>query len=476
MFVLFGALFVNVNYLQVLRADDLANDTRNTRKLIEEYQLQRGSMLIGRGEQTTEIARSTATEGRFKYARQYPQGELYAQITGFYSIVYGREGLERTANDLLVGGAPEAFARNLGDFLAGREQQGDDIVLTVRREVQEAARDALRGRTGAVVAIEPATGAILAAYANPSYDPNRLSTFDREAATAYWEDSEDQRRNRVFRETYPPGSTFKIVTAAAALEDGVAPETTFEDPPAYTPPQTTRGIPNFGGGLCNGGSPLTLTRAFEVSCNTVFARLGNEVGPQKLVAQAEAFGMNGDWAAQFSYAPSVIPDELDPPSAAQSAIGQRDVRVTPLQMAMITAAVANDGVVLQPRLIDTVQEFDGRQVRDFAAEPLEAGADNGRAISQTTARSLQQMMAGVVSNGSGRAAAIGGIQVAGKTGTAQTAPGRNPTVWFTGFAPLDDPQIAVAVVLPDGGDVGEEATGGRVAAPIAKQVIEAGLQ
>jgi penicillin-binding protein A len=476
MFVLFGALFVNLNYLQVLRADDLANDNRNTRKLIEEYQLQRGSMLVGRGDAQTEIARSVDTDGRYRYQRRYPEGELYAQITGFYSIVYGREGLERTANELLVGRAPEAFARNLGDFLSGRERQGDDIVVTVRPRVQEAAREALAGRSGAVVAIQPETGAILAAYANPTYDPNELTTFDREAVTAYWDSTEQERRNRVFRETYPPGSTFKIVTAAAALEDGITADSTYEDPRTYTPPQTTREIPNFGGGLCNGGSSLTLQRAMEVSCNTVFARLGNDVGPDKLVAQAEAFGMNTQWDSQFSFVPSAIPEDLDPPAAAQSAIGQRDVRVTPLQMAMITAAVANDGMLMRPRLIDRVQQFDGRVVREFAPRPLEIdGNDGGQAVSRQTARALQQMMRGVVTDGSGRGAAIDGVEVSGKTGTAQTAQGQNPTVWFVGFAPSNNPQVAVAVVVPDGGDAGSEATGGAVAAPIARAVMEAAL-
>ena len=477
MFVLFGALFVNINYLQVLRADDLADDNRNTRKLIEEYEIKRGSMLVGRGEQQHEIARSVETGGRYRFERRYPEGELYAQLTGFYSIVYGRDGLEQTANELLVGEAPEAFARNLSDFVAGKEQQGDDIVLTVDPEVQEAAREALDGREGAVVALDPSTGAVLAAYANPSYDPNQLSTFDREAATQYWESSEDDRRNRVLRETYPPGSTFKLVTAAAALEDGTLPEDTFDDKPTYTPPQTTKGIPNYGGGLCNGGADLTLIQAMAVSCNTVFARLGNEVGPDKLVAQAERFGINGDWESRLPFVSSAIPSELDPPATAQSAIGQRDVRVTPLQMAMIAGAVANDGIVMTPMVVQRVQEFDGRVVQEFDPEPLDIGGnDGGEAVSPETAEALQEMMRAVVTDGSGSGAAISGVDVAGKTGTAQVGEGRNPTVWFVGFAPADDPQVAVAVVVPDGGDVGAEATGGAVAAPMAKQVMEAALQ
>ncbi len=477
MFVLFGALFVNLNYLQVLKADDLADDNRNTRKLIEEYQNQRGSLLAGRGGQQIEIAKSMETDGRYRYQRRYTDPELYAHLTGFYSIVYGRAGLEQTVNDLLVGEAPEAALRNISSYLSGREQQGDDVVLTVDPQVQEAARDALGDREGAVVALEPDTGAILAVYANPTYDPNKLSSFDREAVTEYWESSEEQRRNGALREIYPPGSTFKLVTAAAALEDGVTPETTFEDPRTYTPPQTTVGIPNFGGDLCNDGQPLNLIQALEVSCNTVFARLGNQVGPEKLVAQAERFGLNQTWESQLEFVPSGIPDELDAPAAAQSAIGQRDVRVTPLQMAMIAGAIANDGVLMEPRIVERVQQFDGRVVRELGPEPLSlGGSDDGQAVSPQTADDLQLMMREVVTDGSGTAAAIPGVDVAGKTGTAQVGQGRNPTVWFVGFAPLDDPQIAVAVVVPDGGEVGAEATGGAVAAPIARDVLEAGLE
>jgi peptidoglycan glycosyltransferase len=402
---------------------------------------------------------------------------LYSHLTGFYSIVYGRGGLEQTVNDLLVGDAPEAAIRNFSTFLTGGEQQGDDVVLTVQPKVQEAARDALGDRQGAVVALDPQTGGILAVYANPTYDPNKLSSFDRDAITEYWESTEMQRRNPALRETYPPGSTFKVVTAAAALEDGVTPETTFEDPQTYTPPQTSVGIPNFGGGLCNGGQRLTLLQALEVSCNTVFARLANQVGSEKLVEQAERFGLNQEWDSHLPNVPSFIPDELDPPSTAQSGIGQRDVRVTPLQMAMITGAIANDGVLMRPRIVDRVQQFDGRVVRELDPQPLSVGGSSGgQAVSESTAADLQEMMQAVVDSGSGRAAAISGVDVAGKTGTAQVGEGRNPTVWFVGFAPVDDPQIAVAVVVPDGGEIGAEATGGAVAAPIARQVLEAGLQ
>jgi peptidoglycan glycosyltransferase len=477
LFVLFAALFVNLNYLQVLRADDLAGDNRNTRTLIKEYELRRGSILVGQGDAQAEIAKSVETEGRYKYERRYPDGQLYAHITGFYSVVYGRAGLEESVNDVLIGGAAEEALRNFGDFLSGREREGDDVALTIDPAVQKAAREGLGDKVGAVVAIQPQTGALLAVYANPTYDPNELSTFDQGAATKYWERTEDDRRNRALRELYPPGSTFKLVTAAAALEDGMSPDKTFPDPQSYTPPQTTVPIGNFGGGLCNGGAPLTLTQALAVSCNTVFARLGNQVGPDKLVAQAERFGINQRWDSQVSFAPSSIPEELDAPAAAQSAIGQRDVRVTPLQMAMVAAAIGNDGVLVRPHIIDQVQDFNGRVIREYTPSPLEfADAAGGAAVSPRVADDLQAMMEGVVTGGSGTAAALPGVDVAGKTGTAQVAEGQNPTVWFVGFAPADNPTVAVAVVVPDGGDVGAEATGGAVAAPIARQVMEAALR
>ena len=470
MLLLFGALFININYVQVLRADDLASDNRNTRTIIEEYKTQRGSMIVA----GQEIALSRDTGGEYRFERAYPRGQRYAHLTGFYSVVYGRSELEDAANEFLSGAAAEAFVRNVGSFLTGEERKGDDIVLTINPKAQRAAAEALGDREGAVVAMEPKTGRVLAIVSSPTYDPNKLSTFDREAAVAYWQTSENARRNRALRETYPPGSTFKLVTAAAALEAGVKPDDTFPDDETYTPPQTSRGIPNFGGGLCNGGSDITLAEAMEVSCNTVFARLGNQLGPESLVAQAEAFGFNTDWEFQMSFASSGIPAELDAPSTAQSAIGQRDVRTTPLQVAMVSAAIANGGTMMRPYVIDRVEDFSGEVLREFQPAP-QAFGDAGRAVSPQTAAALTDMMVRVVDSGSGTNAAISGVEVAGKTGTAQVGEGRNPTVWFTGFAPVNDPQVAVAVVIPDGGGVGSEATGGAVAAPVAREVLQAVL-
>lgn len=477
-FVLFAALFVNLNYLQVLRADDLAEDTRNTRRLIAEYDVRRGSIIAGDGQ--TELARVEDTGGRLRFQRVYEHGELFAHVTGFHSFIYGRSQVEQAHNDILSGGAAEAFARNLTDLLAGREPVGEDVVTTVRPSVQAAARAALGEQRGAVVALHPQTGAILGMWSSPTYDPNQMASHDGAAVRAYAEalqaDETEPLRNRAMAARYNPGSTFKIVTAAAALAAGTTADTAFPDPARLALPQTTATIGNFGGSTCAGGGSITLRQAMIVSCNTTFGQLGLDVGAEGLVAQAERFGLNTDLELALPTVPSVLPPEgLDPPATAQSAIGQRDVQVTPLQMAMITAAIGNNGTLMTPRIIDRVEDFGtGETVREFPPSAfVPPGQPGAQALSPEHAAVLRDMMVGVVSSGTGTAAAIPGVSVAGKTGTAEAAGA--PTVWFVGLAPADDPQVAVAVVVEQGGLVGQGATGGGVAAPIARAVMEAAL-
>jgi penicillin-binding protein A len=476
-FVLFGLLFVNLNYIQVLQADELANDNRNTRGLIREYEIRRGLMIAGDG--VTDIARVEQTDGTLRYLRQYTDGPLFAHITGYHSVVYGRSELERSFNDFLIGAAPETFTRNLADLLAGRERAGDDLILTVQPSVQAAAREALGDRRGAVVALEPRTGGILALWSSPTYDPNRLATHSSAEANAYWAElNADAGRplvNRGAREWYPPGSTFKLVTTAAALEHGIQPDQTFPDPVEQELPQTTSTIRNFGRGTCNQGNPITLTRALEVSCNTTFAQIGLELGADVLIDTAEAFGLNHTLVDDQipNILDSRMPRELNPPQTAQSAIGQFDVRTTPLQMALVASTIANNGVLMTPHIVRQVADERSSPVAVLGPDPLVlSGRSDAQAISQQTAQHLRDMMIGVVERGTGGGAAIPGVRVAGKTGTAETGQGP-PTVWFVGFAPAEDPRVAVAVVVEEGGGVGDEATGGRIAAPIAQAVMAA---
>lgn len=479
MVVLFGALFVNLNYLQVVRADELASNNANRRQLFAEYESERGRILIGAGAETRPIAESEETGGDLEFLRVYDPGALYAHVTGFSSPIFGRTQVEQAFNEALTGNAPEAFARNLQDLLAGRERAGDAVHVTVREPVQQAARDALGDREGAVVALAPVTGEVLAMWSSPTYDPNELASHDFSAVQQAWDrlqgDESQPLLNRTISEVYPPGSTFKVITAAAALERGVSPEQTFPDPLELELPQTTATIGNFGGSLCNGGQPISLAQALAVSCNTTFAQLGLDLGSEVIAEQAEQFGFNHDWEFQLpQLAVSEVPADLDPPSTAQTAIGQRDVRATPLQMAMVASAIANDGVLMEPRIVDRVEDTSGRVLREFPPQELEFNG-SGQAVSRGTADALQAMMESVVSSGSGTSAAISGVRVAGKTGTAQTGEGRPPTVWFVGFAPADNPSVAVAVVVPDGGGAGSEATGGAVAGPIARAVMQAAL-
>ncbi|MEE8600117.1 peptidoglycan D,D-transpeptidase FtsI family protein [Euzebya tangerina] len=480
-FLLFGLLFLNLNWLQVIRADDLANDSSNRRQLLAEYDIRRGAITAGTGADQVTIAASRETDDQLRFLREYEQGPAYAHITGFHSFIFGRTQVESQYNDFLQGSAPETLFRNLGDALRGRERQGDTIVTTVEPAVQQAAIDALRGQTGAVVALDPRSGDVLAMVSAPTYDPNLLSSHDPGPIRDAWEslnaDPLNPLLNRSISELYAPGSTFKVITAAASLERGGRPSDTYADPTLLDLPLTTAQIGNFSRGRpCNDGTSITLQRALEVSCNTTFGIIALELGADALVQTAESFGLNSDLDFDVPTETSRIPKELDEPSTAQSAIGQRDVRVTPLQMALVAAAIGNDGIMMRPRLVSEVQDFAGRVVRQYPPQRQTiAGVATGQTVSPQTAAGLTQMMTAVVENGTGQNAAIPGVPVAGKTGTAEQGEGEAPDTWFIGFAPADNPVVAVAVVVEGGGDAGESGTGGGVSAPIARTVLEAAL-
>jgi len=472
--VLFGLLLVNINYRQVVKASDYRDNQRNARVIVRNYEKERGSIALA-GANRPLIARSVETPGRLKYLRTYPDKDLYAHVTGFYSLVYGQDGLEDTEDRVLSGDDPRLFVKRLSDTLTGRVPRGGDVVVTLQQAAQQAAYDGLKGKRGAVVALDPRTGAILALASAPTYDPGLLSSFDPAAIRAYRTAllapaAGDPLLDRALSQTYPPGSIFKVVTAAAALQDGVTPDTQIPSPTVLTLPQTSATLSNFGGESCGSGPTTSLADALRISCNTAFAQLGLTIGEGRLRAQAEAFGFgDGSLTVPDPVAASTFPGALDPPSLAQSAIGQRDVRVTPLQMAMVAAGVADGGTVMAPYLVREVQAPD--LTRLSLAQPKAYR----QAVPRLVADQLRTMMEAVVANGTGTAAQIPGVRVAGKTGTAQNAPGAAPHAWFIGFAPADDPQVAVAVIVENGGDAGSEATGGKVAAPIARAVMRAVL-
>ena len=470
--VAFMALLAAPLYWQVLAAPRLTNDSRNTRVLIKEYSIERGAIVLADQTPVATSVRSKQRGDPLEFVRHYPEGERYGMVTGFYSLVYGRTLAEQEFNSFLLGRAPEQFGQNVTDLLTARETPGGTLVLTLDRATQEAAEQALRNRKGAVVALDPRTGAVLAMTTYPRYDPNQLSSHNPEAIRRNWDrlvkDEDGPLLNRAAGALYPPGSTFKVITAAAALEDGISVNQPLPSPTVLDVPQTSADIHNFGGSSCGGGT-LTMPEALEISCNTTFAGLGLKLGDKKLAAEAEKFGFNRPSPYQLPAATSVIPKNQDVPATAQSAIGQRDVRVSPLQMASVAATIANGGRRMAPFVAQQVVSDKGKVVKRFEGEDL------GQAIPEQVAGDLRDMMLQVVERGTGTFAQIPGLQVAGKTGTAQHAQGRPPHAWFIGFTSAGDKTIAVAVVVENGGDAGSEATGGHVAAPIAKAVMQAYL-
>lgn len=474
--VLFGLLAAQVNYIQVFAAEELANHQANKRLLIEEYEIDRGRIIAG--DLRTVLARSRETDGTLRFLRRYPEGEVYAHLTGYHSFVFGRAEIEQSQNPYLSGRALELFTDRLVDDILGRDRRGADVVLTIDPELQRVATEQLRGRAGAVAAIDPETGDVLALAASPTFDPNVLSSHDGKQVRAAWQQLNDDPAKPLLSnandELFAPGSTFKVVTAAAALENGMTPETTFPNPPSLDLPQTTNDLDNFGGSHCAGGAgEITLATALQVSCNVTFGQVGLELGAEALVEQAHRFGFSEEVPFDIPFAEGQIPDaeafELDLPGVALSAIGQKDVRTNPLHLALVAAAIGNGGEMMRPRLVREVRDPDGRVIRRFGPEPY------GRPLSGPNAQALATMMEAVVSSGTATAAQIPGVAVAGKTGTAQVE-GGDPHAWFLSFAPVEAPEIAVAVVILNGGDLGSEATGGALSAPIAKAVMEAALR
>jgi peptidoglycan glycosyltransferase len=462
--VLFTLLIVNVNLIQVVRSDELRNHSGNTRVLAEEYDRERGSIIVA----GNEIAMSVPTEDRLTYLRTYPEGPTYAPVTGYYSLVYNASGLEKAEHEVLAGTDPRLFGRRLADLFTGRDPAGGDVVLTLDPAVQQAAMAGLDGVTGAVVALDPSTGAVLGLASTPTYDPNLLSSHDPKAIRDYWAQLKasdpDPTGNQAINERYPPGSIFKVIVSAAALEEGYTPETKVPAPDVLTLPNSTRTLKNFNGSSCNGGADQALIDALTISCNTAFAQLGIDLGEDKVRSMAEAFGMDDEsFEIPLRVDGSTMGDVEDDAALGQASIGQRSVVMTPMQAAMVAAAVANDGRLMKPYLVDQIRAPDLTVIDETDAEEFR------RPVSEDIANQLTQMMISVVANGSGRAARIPGIDVAGKTGTAQTpdAPDHN---WFIGFAPADNPKIAVAVFVRNGGG-----TGGDVSAPIARDVIQAFL-
>jgi peptidoglycan glycosyltransferase len=465
-------LLLNLNFIQVIKAQDYRADPKNARVLLEEYDRERGAILVG----NDPIVTSRATNDDLKYLREYLRAKVYAAVTGYYSHVYNSDGIERYENTILAGTDDRLFVRRIVDLLTQESTKGGNIRLTLNAAAQEAAYKGLAGRRGAVVALDPTSGRILALVSSPSYDPNLLADHDGKNVTAAWgklqSDPDEPMLNRAIRQTYPPGSTFKLVTAAAALASGRYTATSPVPGPAkLNLPQTNIDLPNYFNGTCTPGkSETTITQALKRSCNTTFGAIGMELGDTALRQMAEAFGFSSSLSLPMPVARSVFPEDLNAPQTAQAAIGQFDVRATPLQMAMVAAGIANQGIVMRPYLVEEVRGPDLDVLSRTEPEEL------SHPLTAEVADELGKIMIQVVNDGTATNAQISGVPVAGKTGTAQVGGNKNPHAWFVSFAPQYNARVAVAVVLENGGtDRLIEVGGNLLAAPIARAVMKAVL-
>lgn len=454
------ALLANLSYGYLARQESLNARPDNRRVLDANFAQDRGAILVG----NKPVAQTVPIKDRFKFQRTYSDGKLYAPITGFYSYLYGATGLEQGYSRELAGSDDSQLIGRLVDLATGTKPKGASVQTTIDAKAQKAAAQALGDLKGAVIALNPKTGAILAMVTSPSYDPNAIATHDLKASKAKYDaltaDKAKPMANRATREIFPPGSTFKTIVAAAALEAGYEPDTLIRAD-AVRLPGTNVTIR----GNC-GGTNITLTQALTVSCNPAFARLGMKLGADALRAQAEKFGFGTRFLPDLGgTAASRFPAEPDDPQTAMSAIGEFEVAATPLQMAMVAAAAANGGVVMEPYLVESVRSADLQVLSQ--TRPQQSSV----AMSSTNAYKLRQMMLNVVANGTGRRAQVTGVTIGGKTGTAHSDNVRAPYAWFIAFA--DDPSVAVCVFVQDAEMETSDIAGGRVAAPIARAVIEA---
>lgn len=464
--LMFVALFGSSTVIAVFQTDNLRVDSRNTRTLYASYSAERGPILVD----GVAIAESVLVDDEYKFQRVYSSPDLYSSVTGYLTLNQGNSGLEGSLNDYLSGTANDQFLDQFNALVTGVNPKGAAVEVTIDPVVQQAAWDALGDNTGSVVAIDPATGAILAMVSKPAFDPNRLAVHDNgaviEAYDALIADPGRPLVNRAIAgDLYAPGSVFKPLVAAAAIDSGqFTPQSEFPNPPTLQLPQSENTISNAEGGNCGGGGTVTLATALRLSCNITFAQLGAALGKDVLADYTEAFGFEQPLNIPQRVTPSVFPeDEMNEPELYLSSFGQASVRVTPLQIAMMSAAIANGGRLMQPTLVESITAPNLTVLEPFQETVLD------QPISEATAATMTGLMVSNVSNGAASNARINGVEVAGKTGTAQND-GASNTLWFTGFAPAADPQIAVAVVVEN-----QDGFANETAAPIAKRVLEAVL-
>ena len=469
MLLMFITLFASSTVISVFQSDNLRVDSRNTRTLYSSYLAERGPILVD----GVAVAESTPSADRYRFQRVYSKPELYSAVTGYFTLNQGNSGIEGALNDYLSGTTNSQFLNKLNSIITGKDPKGASVELTINPAVQQAAWDALGTNTGAIVAINPKTGKILAMVSKTAYDPNLLAVHkSSEVISSYRALIRSKDRpllNRAIAgDLYAPGSVFKLVVAAAAIDSGkFTADSLFPNPSTLKLPQSTSVINNAEGGTCSGTPQVTIASALRLSCNIPFAQLGLSLGQETISRYANAFGFGQPLHVPQSVTPSKFPNNLNDPTLMLSSFGQASVRVTPMQIAMISAAIANRGRLIQPTLIESITAPNLTVIQPFQESVLNDPITSATALTMTT------LMVSNVNDGAASNARINGVDVAGKTGTAQNDESTiSPrTLWFTGFAPASDPEVAIAVVIENGNGFGNT-----IAAPIAKKVIEAVLR
>lgn len=467
------ALLIRDNWIQFAKADEYKDNAHNRRNLIERYSQPRGNILTADGKPITGSKKTNGVD--YEYKRTYKNGKMWAPVTGYASQIFDASKLEKLYDGILTGDDDRLFFNRTIDMFTGKKQRGGNVVTTLNADAQKAAYEGLGNKKGAVVALDPQSGDVLAMASTPSYDPSTIADTSEEDRQHYVDlihDPDQPMVNRALRATYPPGSTFKVVTAAAALESGkYTLDGKTDSPDPYRLPNTTYDLPNEGNIPCENAS---IRQALRYSCNTVFAKISDELGNKKMKEMAEKFGYNEPKLdIPVRAAESVYPED-NRPQNAMAGIGQASNRATPLQMAMIASAVANDGKLMKPQMIEKLVAPNLNTIEQPKPKEL------SRPMSAQTAQELQAAMETVVEKGTGTTAQIPGVTVGGKTGTAQHGVDNSgtPYAWFISYAKAKDGSspVAVAVLVESSDTARSEVAGSKLAAPIAKDVMQAVLK
>lgn len=471
-FAMFVTLMISSTIIQAFQNENLQANANNARAASAGYSTERGAILAN----GHPIAQSVPSNDRNKFQRSYPEGPLYAAVTGYFTLGQGNTMIERSLTNELSGTAKSQFLQKIDSIITGQEPKGASVETTIDPATQQAAFDALGKYEGAIVVVEPTTGRIRAMVSKPTFDPNLLANHDADATEKAYKtlisDPTNPLINRAIRgDLNPPGSVFKLVVAAAAFESGkYTPESRFPNPLTLQLPGTNLVIRNSGGDDCGGDDTVSIATAVELSCNVPMAELGRELGAKALLDQAKKFGFNAPYEIPIDVEPSVFPTSPDEAQTMLSSFGQFEVRATPLQMAMVSAGIANGGTVMQPNLIESVRNPDLSPISQFQPKVF------SQAVSAQTAAWLTAIMVDGVKTGAARNARISGIDVAGKTGTAENGQSDPYTFWFTGFAPAGNASNAITVLVENGAGLGQRGLSSLTTAPIAKQVLEAVLK